>query len=164
MKLIVFSDSHGKTEDMIKAINKHRHEVYAVIHLGDCIKDADALSGAFPVMPICTVSGNCDGFFFSSLCDTEKLIHFEDVGIFICHGHSCSVNYSRDPLAYKAKSKGAILALYGHTHVARKEDIAGVTVFNPGSITCPRSAEPPSYGIIEVSGGKLVSAEVCYVE
>ncbi len=162
MKLVVFSDSHGNIRDMIDIVKQRKSDIYAVIHLGDCMKDADALSREFPLMPVCTVSGNCDGFFLSEMCDTEKTVEFAGVKIFVCHGHSCGVKASRDTLAYKAKNKGAKLALYGHTHVAKCENIGGITVLNPGSISCPRSAEPPSYAIIEVENGNIVSAEIEY--
>lgn len=42
-------------------------------------------------------------------------------------------------LAEKAKSLSCQFAFYGHTHVAKYENIAGVHVINPGSISQSRS-------------------------
>ena len=42
-------------------------------------------------------------------------------------------------LSEKAKSLSCPFAFYGHTHVAKYENIAGIHVINPGSISQSRS-------------------------
>lgn len=42
-------------------------------------------------------------------------------------------------LAEKAKELGCLFAFYGHTHVAKYEQIGGIHVINPGSISQSRS-------------------------
>lgn len=54
-------------------------------------------------------------------------------------------------LAQLAKMNGCKAALYGHTHVRRTEEVNGVYLMNPGSPSCPRGGNMPSYGILEVS-------------
>lgn len=42
-------------------------------------------------------------------------------------------------LAEKAKSLACQFAFYGHTHIAKYENIGGIHVINPGSISQSRS-------------------------
>ena len=42
-------------------------------------------------------------------------------------------------LAEKAKELGCLFTFYGHTHVAKYEQIGGIHVINPGSISQSRS-------------------------
>jgi len=39
MRILLFSDSHGNIQNMIKAINKNKN-ISMLIHLGDFIRDA----------------------------------------------------------------------------------------------------------------------------
>lgn len=58
MKLLVFSDSHGNVANMEDAVR--REEPDQVLHLGDVVRDADALRRRFPDLPMTRVRGNCD--------------------------------------------------------------------------------------------------------
>lgn len=49
MKLLVFSDSHGNVANMEDAVR--REEPDQVLHLGDVVRDADALRRRFPTFP-----------------------------------------------------------------------------------------------------------------
>lgn len=48
-------------------------------------------------------------------------------------------------LAEKATALGCEFAFYGHTHVAKYENIGGVHVINPGSISQSRSRVEETY-------------------
>ena len=48
-------------------------------------------------------------------------------------------------LAEQAKSLDCQFAFYGHTHMAKHENIAGVHVINPGSISQSRSNIEETY-------------------
>ena len=41
MKILVFSDSHGNSANMIKAIELHKTSVELIIFLGDGLRDID---------------------------------------------------------------------------------------------------------------------------
>lgn len=162
-KVIVFSDSHGKTEDMLKAAENERKDLSMLIHLGDNIRDAEVLEKNFPLIPVCTVPGNCDfpSFVFG---DAEKFFTFGGVGFFVCHGHTCAVKAGMEVLLSKAKAKCASIALYGHTHIAKLETHGGVTILNPGSISLPRGTnKPPSYGKITLDMSNI-KAEIVYIQ
>ena len=49
MKILVFSDTHGKTNKMYEIISKNKLTTDLVIHLGDNYKDIDSIRNFFPV-------------------------------------------------------------------------------------------------------------------
>ena len=58
MKILVFSDSHGRLGLMTDAIEKERPQ--RVFFLGDNYRDGQALADAYPDIPMELVRGNCD--------------------------------------------------------------------------------------------------------
>lgn len=58
MKILVFSDSHGRLGLMLDAIEKERPQ--RVFFLGDNYRDGQALADACPDLAIDMVQGNCD--------------------------------------------------------------------------------------------------------
>ena len=90
----------------------------------------------------------------TKLGDDEKVIEIEGVRIFATHGHLYSVKSTLARLAERAKSEGCRIALYGHTHCAREDDIDGVTLINPGNFS---RYSKNGYCYIAVSGAKAVA-------
>ena len=60
MKYLVFSDSHGTTDDMLRIMQTQPHD--AVIHLGDINADVYKLRRMCFQETICAVIGNNDWF------------------------------------------------------------------------------------------------------
>lgn len=61
MKILVFSDSHGNEDNMIRAVERERpFTLDAIVHLGDGWRDAEALHRLYPRIPLEQVPGNCD--------------------------------------------------------------------------------------------------------
>lgn len=158
MRILVFSDSHGRNYGMFSVVDRHYSEINAVIHLGDHVSDAEELVRKYPYLPVCTVAGNCDFYGFSK-DDYEKTVDYGGVKIFMCHGHTCGVKGSLLPLTAKAKQKGAKIALFGHTHIPLAEEKDGIILMNPGSISEPRDGRAPSYGMVEIENGEVVSCK-----
>ena len=78
--------------------------------------------------------------------------------IFMTHGHVYAVGFNRDRLVAAAQEAGARIAIYGHTHVAKAEQHAGVVCINPGSISQPRGVLRPTggtYALIDVDDHKV---------
>ena len=59
MKCLCFSDSHGSSELMRRALNMHR-DTEAVFFLGDGLSDLAEIAVAFPMIMFYSVRGNCD--------------------------------------------------------------------------------------------------------
>lgn len=154
MKILVFSDSHGASSKIVRAINMHGAKCDAVIFLGDGLRDIEYVKSLFPELCFFCVSGNCD--MFSGDTPTEALLDFDGIKIFVTHGHRYFVKHGYGTLADYAHSKGADAAFFGHTHVPLENceylDEKRVTLFNPGSIGMG------SYGVINTVNGVLVTS------
>ena len=61
-----------------------------ILHLGDCVVDADALRREFPHITMVNVPGNCD----FSRGDTDRLIDIDGYKVLMCHGHTYGVKMS----------------------------------------------------------------------
>ena len=68
---------------MVQATEKEQPD--CIIHLGDHLKDGEALARLFPHIPLEQVPGNCD---FCPTENPEKMLSFENVSLLICHGHT----------------------------------------------------------------------------
>ena len=52
MKILVFSDSHGNEDNMVRAVEQERPSTLdAIVHLGDGWRDAEALHRLYPPHP-----------------------------------------------------------------------------------------------------------------
>lgn len=152
MKTAVFSDSHGNPDEMMRAIRAYHPD--NIIHLGDGRHDLEAVSAEFPMLPVCSVSGNCDGDYPE---DTYKVISLGSHKAFLTHGHRYGVRFSElSPLLYAAECNGCDIAMFGHTHEALHTDCGGITVINPGSIG---KGSRKSWAKLETNGD-LVSCEI----
>ena len=117
-----------------------------IIHLGDLEEDAEAVSYAYPRIPVCMVPGNCDGWTTHAL---KKQITLAGVPILLSHGHLWGVKQSYHAAYADARACGARILLFGHTHRALCEQLEdGLWVMNPGM---SRS----SYGLIELEDGQI---------
>lgn len=154
MKILVLSDSHGVLYFMRQCMDVLRPD--AVIHLGDMVRDADALSAEYPGARFYQVAGNCD-------CGRVPIdypeILLEDISgvrIYMTHGHRQGVKFFLSKLVADGQRCCANVILYGHTHEAdcrRMED--GCWIMNPGSAGYGFSA-----GIIQINGKDAVTCKL----
>lgn len=147
MKVLVFSDSHGRKE-LIDRMLSNEPDCKRVFFLGDGMKEVEWIEDFYPDVKFTCVRGNND--FFSD-APQEAYAHIDGVTIYACHGDSLNVRSTQVYLAKKAKSVMGSLALYGHTHVAKAHVDAetGVTCLNPGALCDGK------YCVIEFSGGSF---------
>ena len=163
MRLLVFSDSHGRWERMKEIINRSNAD--AVLFLGDGMRDIDrVLSGYNGKAMFISVKGNCDGY---DGTPEERILTLDGIKILMLHGHSRGVKHGREVLEAYGRLNGADLILYGHTHQAEVRYVSEYDspyyVFNPGSIGAHRY-DGASYGYIELVDGKAVPNIVEYYE
>ncbi len=152
MRILVFSDSHGSSHFMREALMLHG-EADMIIHLGDGERDMDKLEDAVAGRRLIRVCGNCDIY---SQLPVNEIVTAAGVKIFCSHGHTELVKHGTGAFINKAKSLGARIALYGHTHQSVTEYVDGLYVMNPGS------ARYGEYGAIDItpSGIMLLKMEV----
>ena len=145
MKILVFSDSHGRLGLMADAMEQERPQ--RVFFLGDNYQDGQALADAYPDVPMDLVRGNCD---FCAGPD-ELLVEVEGVRFLLAHGHRYYAKSGTDRLVEAGKRKGAAVVCFGPTHDALNLPEQGVWLFNPG--TAGGVHNRPGYGLIVVRNG-----------
>lgn len=145
MKILVVSDSHRETGNLLLAVRRERPD--ALVHLGDHADDADAIAWEFPYLPLCRVRGNCD--YYDDRTPEQALLRWEGVRILAVHGHRYGVKGGLLRLQYAAREKEAQIAVFGHTHSAYCEEHDGLWLLNPGAC----GGCMPTYGIIEIHDG-----------
>ncbi|MDR1135356.1 MAG: metallophosphatase family protein [Clostridiales Family XIII bacterium] len=157
MKLLVFSDTHrmvGLAAALVGVIADVDH----IIHLGDLTQDAARLS-RITGRPIISVRGNCD---LDVAGDDVRVIETECGSILLIHGHMEHVKSTLEYLRDKTLEEGCKTVFYGHTHIARVDEIDGVMFVNPGSLTFPGEGKEPSYAVVNIDQDGI-SAIIVYV-
>ncbi len=155
MKCLIFSDSHGSSLYIEKAISMHR-DAEVIFFLGDGLSDIERFTSRYPAVAFLPVRGNCD---FSSLFSGRTVSKAEEITlegrrIVYTHGDLYGVKYGDGGLLRLAEAKGADIVLYGHTHVPREQYITEggrpIYLFNPGSIGLSYG-NSPTYGIMDLT-------------
>lgn len=147
--IVVLSDTHGYKKS-IEELDGIFAESDIIIHLGDTSADGGFIRSKYPNKTH-VINGNCD---LTKFGKDEEIIEVENVRIFACHGHRYSVKTTLTRLAERAKELGCKLALYGHTHLQREDEVDGVTLINPGAGT--RYGQR-GYLYLVVNGDKIIS-------
>ena len=151
MKLLIFSDSHYRTEPMYSVAEKYSSVIDGIIHLGDCTEDISGFKTICPDIHIYNVRGNND---YENGCPAERTVPIAGHTIFMTHGHRQRVYYNTDTLYYTAAQNGADIALFGHTHVPYLQNENGILIMNPGSISLPRSSVEKSFAFLTFENRK----------
>lgn len=146
MRVLVVSDSHGRVDNMIRAVERVQPDY--VLHLGDCQRDMEALRREFPGLAMEGVPGNCD---WGSCDQPERLIELGGVRILLLHGHTRNVKSSPMAAMYAAKECGAQVLLFGHTHRPLVDNDGTLLTLNPGAAG---DRLHPTCGILTVENGR----------
>ena len=152
--IVVLSDTHGSKTGVTDLLPIIRENNY-VLHLGDGVSEFGVLLGANP-KGFYFCAGNCDEW---SDCPQEGVLEVEGVKIFYCHGLRYGVKTCLDTLANRARSLGCKVALYGHTHNARIDEVNDVLLVCPGALRAPKN-KGGSYAYVVVSGEKVTASIV----
>ena len=164
MKILVFSDSHGKTYNMEKAIKMHKDTSDCVFFLGDGLRDVNTMKQVYGDRLFFTsVCGNCDSPLLALNGEPAvQMINLEGFRFMLTHGHLHSAKSTLDRLVYSARENGADAVIFGHTHNPENIYLPPINeadkplyVFNPGSISKPNYGNP-TYGIIDIRNGQIM--------
>lgn len=151
----MLSDSHSAISFMRLCVESVKPDM--MIHLGDFVRDGQALSEEYPGIPFIQLPGNCDLYRLDREMP-EILIHSIDgVKMYMTHGHRHGVKTFLGKLIRDARACKAQIALYGHTHCAHcEQEKDGLWVMNPGSC----GYYGGSVGLIETDNGKILSCRI----
>ncbi len=136
MRILVFSDSHGRVQPMLDAVE--RCDPDALFHLGDVVRDAQWLRKAHPKLPFYQVMGNCD--WGVDGCETEGLARLAGKTVFYLHGHTRHVKMGPSAAVAQARALKADLLLFGHTHSPLRAPYDDLLAVNPGAVMDGRFA------------------------
>lgn len=155
MKLIVTSDSHGKSSAIESAVRKHNN-ADVIVFCGDGYRDIDYIGYMFPTKMMIAVRGNCD--WNCKLLDVQEITLCRKK-IFITHGHLFGVKQDYGTIIAHGKSIGADIIIFGHTHRQTVFAENNMLVLNPGSI-----GYGGSYSTIEIDEdtGKIKAVQYNY--
>lgn len=146
MKILIVSDSHGRTNYLDKAIEKVG-AIDLMIHLGDFESSEDYIEAVAPCR-LEMVSGNND--YFTSI-PREKIIQIGKYKALLTHGHRYHVNFELDTIKEYGRQEGVDMVIFGHTHIPVIDRSGAITVINPGSITQPRQeGRVPTFILMEI--------------
>ena len=163
-RLLVISDSHGRYGTFEGIVRGYGAKCDALIFCGDGVSDIamllynakldEKLAACVPPV-IAAVRGNCDP---SSYPLEKSALYFSEMielkvngrGILITHGHNQGVDYGVETLGLEMQVSECNTAFYGHTHVAREENIKNFKIVNPGSCSRPRGGQPAGFAIATV--------------
>lgn len=147
IRVLVISDTHRNVRK-IDDVMKREKKVDLVLHLGDLEGHGDYIRQVTQC-PLEAVRGNCD---YDGEFSPDNLIEVGGHMIFMTHGHRYDVDYDLYELEDMARSCGADIAMFGHTHrpyFKQMED--GFVILNPGSLGNPRqSPRRPTYVVMEI--------------
>lgn len=156
MKFLVISDTHGNIDKVLQIYQKHT-DVDALIHLGDCERDAIDIKDALRCDMI-SVKGNMDNGYSNN---EFKIIETECGKLLLAHGHMQHVKSSLQSLMYLAEEHDCTAALFGHTHMPVSDELDGLYLINPGSLSLPADGSNGSYAVINTDSGEF-EAEIIY--
>lgn len=147
--LTVISDTHGARSNLSRLVGDCSISD-KIVFLGDGLSDLMELYEFED--KIIRVAGNCD---FSIASGKRAEFTLEGVKFLAVHGDEFGVKVTLDRLKSYAKSIGANVVLYGHTHVARVEEIDGITFVNPGTLS--RYGSQETFAFISVEDKKVTA-------
>lgn len=142
MRLLVVSDSHKYTNNLLRAIEEQPSARY-VIFLGDGERDIETAKQLYPQKQFIMVRGNCD---FGSLLNDREFVIIGGKRIYCTHGHVEGVKHGTGNLISCARQEKADIVLYGHTHQAVTDYVDGMYVMNPGSVGYDKR-----YGFVDIT-------------
>lgn len=166
MKALCFSDSHGYSYYMSRAIKLHP-DAEIVFFLGDGLQDVAEYAALDRERQWLLVRGNCDyrATFLGSEVKKTESITLMGKKIVYTHGDLYGAKYGSDGLIMLAERTEADIVLFGHTHSPFEKYISrerGIYLFNPGSIGCSYP-ETPSYGVMTLTENGVLFSHGSFV-
>lgn len=157
MKILLVSDTHGRTDRLENLLKKYRDEVQLVCHMGDYGDDLTRFESAYPGLKMAAVRGNTD---FACDAPTERVLELAcGIRLLLTHGHRLGVKRGLDGLFSYARDAEADAVFFGHTHEELCFFESGLFFVNPGSLTFGRVRES-TYAIVTVTNEGEIKGEL----
>lgn len=141
-KVLIVSDSHGWTSQLLSLKKQYQGEVDAMIHCGDSELGYDQAA----ITGFKRVAGNTD---FDSQFPEELIFDVFETTFFVAHGHKHDIYSTLTQITDHAKESRAKIVCHGHSHLAKATRVGDQLIINPGSIRFPRGRKEETYSILE---------------
>ena len=164
MKILLVSDTHGRTDKLEKLLEIYKGELDLVCHMGDYGSDLRKFENRYANLRMAAVNGNTD---YSLNGQTEQVLDISpksggELRLLITHGHRFGVKRNLERLFGYAKELGVDAVFFGHTHEDDCFEKDGIFFMNPGSLTFGREGGS-TYGLVNVAeDGELTGEIICY--
>lgn len=159
MKILIVSDTHRSNALYLQLVEKYE-PLDMIIHCGD-IEGSELTISKASDCHVHMVAGNND--FFSQI-PMEDEFYIGKYKVFLTHGHHYYISMGNELLKDEARSRGADIVMYGHTHRPVIEQDGNILAINPGSLTYPRQeGRRPSYVLMELDEKGEISAEIKFL-
>lgn len=159
MRVAVLADTHAprRWRSCPAPVAEQLRGVDLILHAGDvCIPAVlDELAGFAPVR---VVRGNNDGPDVAAWGAPDTL-ELDAGGLRLAMVHDAGPAQGRAGRLHR-QFPGADLVIFGHSHIPLDHSEAGRRIFNPGSPTDRRRQPRGTVGLLEISAGQLVSAQI----
>ncbi|HEX2222388.1 MAG TPA: metallophosphoesterase family protein [Candidatus Limnocylindria bacterium] len=161
MRIGVVSDTHlprfGRALPAALVRGVRAERIGLILHCGDLTAPfvVDLLEELAPVE---AVAGNNDSPELHARYGTRRILEVEDVRIGITHGHLGRGRSTPARVAAAFAPGEVAVVLYGHSHIPALAYRDGRWLMNPGSPTDRRREPRFSFGVLEVSAGRVVEA------
>ena len=140
MKIVLMSDSHGRSQNIDKVLQLHPDADY-YLHCGDIECDE------YTYPNLIVVRGNND--YFGDFPE-KRILVIGNHRILMMHSHTVYSFQRTLKMAEMAKAKGCDMVFFGHTHIAFDQVVDGVRLINPGSLFYSRDGKEISYCVITI--------------
>lgn len=145
-RYLLVSDTHGRNA-LLERIFQLEGPFYGMIFCGD----GEGLEKELWNIPGCPaeihmVKGNND---WGSELPGECVMKLGRYRILLTHGHRYHVRTGLQSLSFRSSEKMCDMCFFGHTHEPLMENMGGILMINPGSLTYPRQySRKPSYVVV----------------
>ncbi len=154
MRIGVLSDTHvpiaspGLSDELLSALSK----CDLIVHAGDLV-EISVLNKLKTVSEVKAVHGNMDSLRVKNILPPRLLIEAQGFKIGVMHGFGPSLTVPQKVL--NAFVPRPDIIIFGHSHNPLCKEDSGTLLFNPGSATDRLLSKKGTYGIIELSDGKI---------
>lgn len=164
-RLLVCSDSHGNYRVLEKIISQYGKECDAFVFCGDGAGDivhllnhakenADFATCVPKVIACVRGNGDPDSYPLNSEQSIEipnrQTFTANGRNIMVVHGHHEWVGFGLNNYGLEMQLNSCTLGFYGHTHIAREDNLDEYKFVNPGSCSRPRGGQPACFAIATV--------------
>lgn len=164
-RILVISDSHGHPSIFMNIVRRYGKDCDALVFCGDGAGVLATLLSATQTdkeLQKCTpsviafVQGNGDPASYpldskhSISIPESQILTVNNRNFMIVHGHREGVDFGLENLGFQMQLSDCMVAFYGHTHIAREDNLEGYKFVNPGSIARPRGGQPACFAIATV--------------